>query len=579
MGFVEKGSSANRIESTDLRCLVNEMLWYSMRHRLRQFQSSRLNKRGDDLMRRGDLTAAEACFRAVLAADARHALAHSNLGNTLMGLHRYDEALMHLEQAVQLAPRHVGVLVNLGNAYFRGGATAAAAQLYGQALDIDPHAEVALANIVRPLLELCDWDALDRHLATLRAHLSAAAPGAAVPVSPFDSIFLPFTRAEQLDIARRYAAGFRGIRSIERRTSSASRLRIGYLSGDFHDHPTVHLTMGLYAAHDRSVFEITGYSIGIPDSGRHRQTIAAQCDRFFDLYDRDATQIARKIADDGIDILVDLKGYTGGARPEILAQRPAPVQVNYLGYPGTMGAPFIDYLIADPIIIPDVHRADYAEQVVALPVTYQPTDPHQAVSATPITRLEAGLPEAAFVYCCFNNSAKIDRRTFTSWLAVLAAVPESVLWLLDMPEPARLALCVATGRAGVDANRLIFAPIVPKAEHLARLRLADLALDTFLCNAHTTATDALYAGTPMLTLIGETFASRVGASLVTAAGLPELVVSSEREFVRMAVSLAGDRSRLAVLKDALRRPGMLPLFDAPRYVRELEAAYRQMMER
>ena len=293
----------------------------------------------------------------------------------------------------------------------------------------------------------------------------------------------------------------------------------------------------------------------------------------------DAIQIAQHIFEHQIDILIDLKGYTGFGRPEILALRPAPIQVNYLGYPGSMGADFIDYLIADPIIIPEGHAQDYSETVMRLPDTYQPTDDQQHVAQVAMDRASAGLPENAFVFCSFNAPAKFDRRTFSCWTRILAAVPGSVLWLLQPSELAQRHLNHAASTAGVDPSRIIYAPPLAKDQHLARLRLADLVLDTFVCNAHTTGTDALWAGVPMLTLTGETFASRVATSLLCAVGLNQLATRSEEEYLAIAVALAKQPQEIVRLKSTLRHATEKPLFQTDRYVRHLDAVFEEIFRK
>jgi predicted O-linked N-acetylglucosamine transferase (SPINDLY family) len=354
-------------------------------------------------------------------------------------------------------------------------------------------------------------------------------------------------------------------------------LKIGYLSSDFHDHPTAHLTLGIYGLHDRSQFEIYAYSIGHADSGPYRQKIIQTVDHFKDVYALGDQGIAAEINNDGIDILVDMKGYTGGGRPGILALRPAPVQANYLGYPGTMGADFIDFLIADPIIIPPEHDVDYSEKIIRLPHTYQATDNQQEIGPVPADKASVGLPEEMFIFCCLNVSAKIDHASFSAWMKILLAVPQSVIWLLDAPATAKNNLAKAAQEWGVDPQRLLYAPILPKAQHLARLGMADLMLDTFICNAHTTTTDALWVGVPLVTKTGEAFASRVATSLLHAVGLPQLAVATEDEYVNLAIQIATDPARLSELKDALRHRENTPLFDTPQYVLELEQAYLKMI--
>ena len=559
------------------------MLLKFVRDQLRDSYARLLNMRGNRLWQNDDLPRAERYFRAAIAANKSLAPNYSNLGAVLMELHRYEEGFAMLEHAANLNPSDARILVNLGNAYYRSGRVKPAIDVYNNALEIDPGNIEASANLIRPLMEICDWDSLDRHLGKIMSTSTSSDPTAwRRRITPFDSLFLPLTRVQQLQIAQE--AALRWTRTsarmqhamVSRERITSSRLRIGYLSSDFHDHATAHLTLGIYGKHNRSRFEIYAYSIGYPDSSGYRKKIAEDCDIFVDVHDRSAREIAAHIANDRIDILVDLKGYTGGSRPGIFALRPAPVQVNYLGYPGTMGANFIDFIIADPIVIPESHSADYSEKVIRLPDSYQPTDDEQLIADYPVDRREAGLPAEGFIFCCFNTSAKIDKRSFSCWMKILARVPKSVLWLLQTSPAAQANLANSAYSSGIDPARIVYAKMLPKPQHLNRLRLADLILDTFTYNAHTTATDALWSGVPIVTLTGETFASRVATSLVRVVGVAHLATRTEEQYVDLAVAIAGDRERLEELRNKLLLSKKQCLFNTSRYVRNLESAYEEM---
>jgi predicted O-linked N-acetylglucosamine transferase (SPINDLY family) len=363
-----------------------------------------------------------------------------------------------------------------------------------------------------------------------------------------------------------------------RRTLSARRLRIGYLSADFHQHATAYLAAGLFEQHDRSRFQVFAYSTGRHDNSPMRARLERAFDRFVDVHDQDPVVIADAIRRDAIDILVDLKGHTEGATPVVLARRPAPIQVHYLGYPGTLGGGLVDYLIGDPVVTPAEHAADYAEALAVLPDAYQINDRDRPIGATP-SRGMLGLPEAGIVFCSFNQTYKINPAVFDAWMAILKAVPESVLWLLSRADgdPAMAHLQREAQARGVAPSRLVFAPRCPNPEHLARYRHADLFLDTWPYNAHTTASDALWVGCPVLTLEGATFAGRVASSLVSAAGLPELVAPSVEGYIAQAIALAGDADARSRLRAHLAGPGRAsPLFDTRRTTRALEAAYETM---
>jgi predicted O-linked N-acetylglucosamine transferase (SPINDLY family) len=336
----------------------------------------------------------------------------------------------------------------------------------------------------------------------------------------------------------------------------------------------------LLERHDRSRFEILGFSFGIEAVDEMSQRVSAAMDRFVDaraMPDRAVAELSRTLE---VDIAVDLKGFTKESRPGIFAERAAPIQVNYLGYPGTMGADYIDYLIADPTVIPEAQQRNYSEKIVTLPDSYQPNDTRRSISTKPYARTDEGLPEKAFVYCCFNSAYKISPAVFDGWMRILGRVEGSVLWLLEDNPTASGNLRKEAHRRGIAAERLIFARSLPLAEHLARHRLADLFLDTFPYNAHTTASDALWAGLPVLTRMGESFASRVAASLLKAVDLPELITATEAEYEELAIGLARNRERLHALCRKLQENRLgAPLFDSGAYTRHLEAAYRAMVER
>jgi predicted O-linked N-acetylglucosamine transferase (SPINDLY family) len=322
------------------------------------------------------------------------------------------------------------------------------------------------------------------------------------------------------------------------------------------------------------------FSYGPDDGSAMRRRLAAGCDRFIDIGPLSDQEAAKRIHDEDIQILVDLKGYTADDRPRIAADRPAPIQVNWLGYPGTMGADWIDYLIADPHVIPPEHDHDYSEKVVRLPDCYQPNDRKRPSGAGGLTREACGLTDKDFVFCCFNQGYKIEPGVFAIWMRLLDAVPESALWLLEENRWAKDNLRKAASDHGVSPERLAFAPVRPLAEHLARYALADLALDTFPYTSHTTGSDTLWAGCPLVTVMGETFASRVAASLLVNVGLGELVARTLAEYEALALGLARDRPRLEALRRRLREEReRAPLFDTPRFTRGLEAAYERMWAR
>jgi predicted O-linked N-acetylglucosamine transferase (SPINDLY family) len=357
------------------------------------------------------------------------------------------------------------------------------------------------------------------------------------------------------------------------------RLRVAYLSADFNEHPTAYLTAGLFECHDKSRFEITALSFGQNDNSPPRRRLEAAFEHFIDVRDNSDQEIAALMRRSEIDITVDLMGFTKDNRLGVLARRAAPVQVNYLGYPGTIGAPYMDYILADATVIPEDQDAFYVERVVRLPATYQINDNRRAISQHTPTRSECGLPQNAFVFCCFNNPQKIAPEIFDIWMRLLRATEGSVLWLITGNAKVAANLRLEADKRGVAPGRLIFAPKASVADHLARHRLADLCLDTLPYNAHTTASDALWAGLPVLTCLGETFAGRVAASLLKAIGLDMLITRTLAEYEALALRLARDSAYLATLKDMLtRNRDASPLFDTQRATRHIETAYQTMAD-
>jgi predicted O-linked N-acetylglucosamine transferase (SPINDLY family) len=393
---------------------------------------------------------------------------------------------------------------------------------------------------------------------------------------------IPSSAADQFLCAQIYAREEIAAPDVvfRRATHQANgRLRLAYLSADFHRHATAVLISELLELHERSGFEVVGVSFGPDDGSDTRKRIIAAFDRHIEIAGKNDEDAARLIADLGTDIAIDLKGHTKDARPGILAYRPAPIQVNYLGYPGTMGVPYLDYIMADPIVLPFDQQAHFSEKIVHLPDCYQVNDRKRQIASHTPTREELGLPPKGFVFCCFNNSWKITPTVFDVWMRLLQAVEGSVLWLLRDNEIAETNLRREAASRGIDPARLIFAGRLPLAEHLARHRLADLFLDTLPYNAHTTASDALWAGLPVITCRGETFAGRVAASLLQAAGLPELVTNCLADYEALALKLARDAVALSAVKAKLARErDTCALFDSVRFARHIESAYRTMWE-
>lgn len=534
---------------------------------------------------RGDFENAERCFRDVARLMPDEPTAWVNLAVALLRLQRYADAVPILARVIEMQPRLAGAHYDLGVCYNRLRRNAEAIPCFERAIALEPGMHKAHASLVDAYLDCCDWDAVERWREAFFEY-RARQPRAlwAQRVEPFTALTLfpgeiakDVAEQRALDLAGNVADRAPGARRDARDTA---RIRVGYVSADLYDHATAHLTYGLYAAHDRERFEVYVYSSGPDDGSHYRRHIEQTSDRFVDIRNENAEATARRIAADRVDILVDMKGYTAHSRPDIFALRPAALQVSWLGYPGTMGADFIDYFISDAVATPPGHEHEFTERVVRLPGSYQVNDSRQPVAKTARTRADEGLAENAFVYCSFNRLSKIDRRVFSVWMDILRAVPGSVLWLLHGDAQAERNLARAAGAAGVDGTRLVFAGNLAKPEHLARHRLADLFLDTPAYNAHTGTSDALWAGLPVLTAPGRTFATRVAASLVHACGLPELAVHDLHAYRETAIRYATDRQALAAVTQKLRAVAPASaLFDTPRFVRNLETAYGRMDER
>lgn len=432
----------------------------------------------------------------------------------------------------------------------------------------------------------CEWDHFDDWQAQVLASLADPQQPA---LPPFWLLSLAgISAAQQRECAQQWmqdrlhhSSGDRAMLAHEfasQPVARGSRIRLGYVSNDFHQHATALLMVEMLEAHDRERFELHAYSHGDDDGQGMRQRLEAVFEQFHDIRHVNDVAAARAIHADGIDILVDLKGYTAGSRTSLLTYRAAPVQVSFLGYPGTLGGDFCDYLISDRFITPRHVAAHYSEALACLPDSYQPRGCLQPVGPAP-DRASLGLPEAGLVWCCFNQAWKLSPEVFDCWCALLRGCPDSVLWLLANPQAEGNLRQEALAR-GVAPHRVVFAPDCPQAEHLARLQQADLVLDTLPYNAHTTASDALWAGVPVLTCAGQTFAARVAGSLLHAVGLPELVTHTLADYTALAAALAADRPRLAALRAKLATlRSQAALFDVPRYTRGLEGLFTQMWQR
>jgi protein O-GlcNAc transferase len=479
-----------------------------------------------------------------------------------------------LEAALARSPTSAPLRFDYASLLENEGELQKAAEAYAQAVRLDAGHGPALSQLLHLKRWLGDWRDLASYERRFREGVKSGTP----LLSPFVLLGQPSTRAEQRRCAEAWSAALAGTPSPGRRSLSSGKLRLGYLSADFHTHATAFLAAGLFERHDRQRFEVVAYSIGPDDSSPMRKRVERAFDGFVDVRAASPDAIAAGIREDAIDILVDLKGHTAGAPPTVLALRPAPIQVHYLGFPGTLGGGLVDYLVGDAIVTPESHAADYTETLVRLPGSYQVNDRERPVAEAP-PRAALGLPDDAIVLCNFNAAWKRRPEVLDAWATILRRVPDAVLWLLARgdDDAAIVNLRREAASRRIDVDRLHFANARPNPEYLGLYARADLFLDTWPYNAHTTGSDALWGGCPVLTLIGDTFASRVGASLSQAVGLPELVATSVDDYVERAVALCGDRNRLQALRTQLATAGRRSaLFDTERTTRALEAAYLEM---
>ena len=523
------------------------------------------------------LEASEACDKAI-SLKPDYAEAWSNKGISLNELKLYEEAIAHYDKAISLKPDYAEAWSNKGISLNELKLYEEAIAHYDKAISLKPDIDWAQGDLLHTKMKVGSWSGLAESLDDISKKVEANERVA----NPFlllalnDDISL-HKKSSEIYIQSKHP--FNPILGPILKHSEHQKMRIGYFSADFKNHPVAFLIAELFELHDKRRFETYAFSlVGASDEMRAR--LHKAFDYFIDAEEMSDVAIARLARDMEIDIAIDLSGFTQDSRTGIFSYRAAPIQVNYLGFPGTMGADYMDYIIADKILIPTDLQQDYSEKVVYLPGSYQANDRRRVISNQKFTRQELGLPNEGFVFCCFNNNHKILPETFDSWMRILKAVEGSVLWLYQDNPWVVDSLKTKALHHGVNENSLVFAEYMSLAEHLARHRQADLFLDTLPYNAHTTASDALWAGLPVLTLMGRSFASRVAASLLNAIGLPELITNTQEEYEALAIQLAKNPKKFADIKLRLDSNRLTaPLFDTPLFTKNLESAYIKMYER
>jgi predicted O-linked N-acetylglucosamine transferase (SPINDLY family) len=535
--------------------------------------------RGIALQELKQLDAAVASYDKAIELKSDYAKAYYNRGLALQALKKFDAAVASYDRAIVLKNDFAEVYYNRGNTLIELQQFDAAVASYDKTIVLKPDFRYLLGLRQHTKMCMCDWSDFYNQVGELRQKIFSNAYA-----SPsFHVLALPISLVEQRKTTEilttdRYPCNL-SLGPVSK-SSKQYKLRIAYYSSDFHNHATAYLMAELFECHDREKFELIAFSFG-PDTKDQMQVRVSQAfDQFINvtaMSDEAVARLSRKL---GIDIAVDLKGLTKDARIGIFSYRAAPIQVSYLGYPGTLGADYIDYLIADKTLIPVQSQQHYSEKIVYLPNSYQVNDRHRAIAPTQFTKQELGLPQDAFVFCCFNNNFKITPDVFDTWVRILKAVDKSVLWLFQDNPTAATNLQKEAALRGLDPTRLVFAKRMDLPEHLARHKSADLFLDTLPYNAHTTASDALWAGLPVLTCMGESFASRVAASLLNAIGLPELITQTPEDYEALAIELATNPGKLQSIKAKLAANRLTtPLFDTALFTKHIEAAYEKMYER
>ncbi|NOG84578.1 MAG: tetratricopeptide repeat protein [Planctomycetes bacterium] len=560
---------------------------YQQALKLDQNSACAHNGLGVVLYEQNRLPAAILRYRRALEINPRYVEAYDNMGQAFHKLGAFEEAIKNFRRAREIDPHFSQSYSNLALSLGEIGEVEESIESFEQALERNPNDKYTVINLFRQLQATCSWHKIEELEPKLDLMVkSNLERGEKTVETPFMSISRKIDPEENIKIAssrcseisKQISQNFPPF-DFSSRSQNRKKVRLGYLSNNFNNHPVAHQMQSVFALHECESFEVFAYSYGKDDGSQYRKKISEEVDHFIDISDCDDRKAAEKIYHDNIDILVDLVVFTEGGRLEISAMRPAPLQVNYLGFAGSSGGGFFDYIIADKILIPHDLRHCYSEEVVYMPQSYMVSDHTQSISGKPFMRTDFGLPENAMVFCSLNNAYKIEPVLFDAWMRILHRVPDSVLWLSRSNSLAEKNLREEAIQKGIDPDRLVFADKVEtKDDHLARLRLADLMLDTRIYNGHATGCDALWAGVPVVTIEGGHFASRVGSSMLHAVGLPELVTKDISEYENLVIGFASSPTkRDAIRRKLARNRTTSPLFDTRSFVRALETAYKRML--
>jgi protein O-GlcNAc transferase len=546
-----------------------------------------LSNLGNALVQIGEYHSAENYLRRAQSLSPNIPEVYNNLGRVFLELNQMTAADQAFRTAIAINPNHFESYVNLSGILALRHENEQSLNLLDQACTLQPNESSPLLGLIHQMQQVCLWDRLpqlcDRFNQLISKDYSNRKLRSSELPSPLTYISLPIetTSEQQLQCSQRWAsAQFPHSKPVNElppnidRLQSKQPIRIGYLSSDFHDHPVGYLVPELFENHNRQRFQVFGYSLGVDLSGEVHERIVRSFDTYRDLNQLSIQKAAQTIANDKIDILIDLQAYTSRSRPAIPALRPAPIQINYLGFAGTMGADFIDYILVDDYVVPSSQQEHFQEKLIQLPQSFMVQDSKRAIDQTPQSRASFGLPEKAIVFAAFSRSFKITPAMFDCWLRILNAIPNSVLWMKSWNKLGEQRLQMRAQNFGVDTTRLVFSPTIPMPSHLACHRLADLYLDTFPYNQHSTAADALRVGLPLLTLQGKTFASRVAASFLVKLGLPELIANSLEEYEAIAIQLAKNLKELSSLRHRLEAAlQSTDLFDGRKFATKVEKAY------
>lgn len=536
------------------------------------------NNLANTFLKQEKLNDAIASYKKAISTKPNYAEAHNNLANAYLKQEKLNDAIASCQKAILIRPNYAEAYNYLGRALSKQGNLDAAFDIYCKAFALNPKLDYLAGEIFYLSMQLCNWD----HFHVLREKLIDLVQSDCLAATPFvvvtstDSLFLQRKAAEIFVKHGNKTSIHQDLFPVGKKKK---KIHIGYFSSDFGNHPVTHLLIGLLESHDKNNYEITAFSFGRKNKDEWTERVISAVDNFIDVQsksDRDVALLARSM---GIDIAIDLNGFTTNSRPFIFAEKAAPIQIIHLGYLGTLGSEYIDYLIATNILVPEDKKDFYAEKIVYVP-NYMCIENKEKISSKIFKRADFGLPDNGIVFCSFNNNYKITPDVFCSWMKIIKKVEGSVLWLLVKNKTAIRNLKIEAEKQGIDTTRIVFAEVLPRDEHLSRHNLADIFLDTYPCNAGATACDALRLGVPIVTRVGETFASRIAASLLDAVDLPELITATEEEYEALAVALATDQDRLAALKQKLaKNMTTSSLFDPKLTTKYIESAYTETYER